>query len=210
LFLIERSGGTGDFDRGLGTTLTADSSPSPYSLEYDKLNNTVLIKFNGDVVADVYRLTVKSSLTDVYGSPLEGVAGQPGSDFRIILGQQASMGEALDPRGIVNTTGQYVPYQEFTKPWNQANGFNPSDKVVTRVARLYYYRDAHRVAQIINRKVKSYNRTGARFGPATRRPALARSPNKRRPSASKPNGTRLRRPGRLGRRKPNCDMPRIR
>ena len=40
------------------------------------------------------------------------------------------------------------------------NPNNPSDKVETRVARLYYYRDAHRVAQIINRKVQSHNRQG--------------------------------------------------
>jgi hypothetical protein len=62
--------------------------------------------------------------------------------------------------GISHTTGPYVKYHEFTKPREPTTGFNPSDKVESRVARLYYFRDAHRVVQIINRKVKSYNRQG--------------------------------------------------
>jgi hypothetical protein len=49
---------------------------------------------------------------------------------------------------------QYVPRPKRT----EGEEFNPGDKVETRVARLYYYRDAHRVAEIINRNVKSYNR----------------------------------------------------
>src|SRR5262249_5870333 len=49
-------------------------------------------------------------------------------------------------------------YPEFTRPRALPDGFNPSDHVETRVARLYYFRDAHRVAQIINREARSYNR----------------------------------------------------
>ncbi|HND56754.1 MAG TPA: hypothetical protein PLV92_30255, partial [Pirellulaceae bacterium] len=65
---------------------------------------------------------------------------------------------AIRPAGVTATTGPYVRYPEFTPPRPANTGFNPSDKVETRVARLYYFRDAHRVAQIINRKVRSYNR----------------------------------------------------
>jgi hypothetical protein len=56
--------------------------------------------------------------------------------------------------------GRHVEFPEFTprpKPDHEVE-FNPGDHVETRVARLYYFRDAHRVAQIINRNVKSYNR----------------------------------------------------
>ena len=64
----------------------------------------------------------------------------------------------LTSRGIPGPTGPYVPFPEYTKPRPIINGFNPSDHVETRVSRLYYFRDAHRVAQIVNRDVKSYNR----------------------------------------------------
>src|SRR5206468_5438639 len=58
---------------------------------------------------------------------------------------------------ITGQTGPYVTFPEFTPPRTPIDGVNPSDKVETRVVRLYYYRDAHRVAQIVNRNVKSYN-----------------------------------------------------
>ena len=60
--------------------------------------------------------------------------------------------------GIRAKTGPNPAFGEYTDPRTLPNGFKPSDKVETRVARLYYYRDAHRVAQIVNRDVQSYNR----------------------------------------------------
>ena len=54
-------------------------------------------------------------------------------------------------------TGPSVPLAEYLNPRPPVEGFNPSDRVEARVVRLYYYRDAHRVAQLINRTVKSYN-----------------------------------------------------
>lgn len=54
-------------------------------------------------------------------------------------------------------TGPNVEFSEFTPPRRVPDGFNPSDKVETRVVHLYYFRDAHRVAQIVNRDVQSYN-----------------------------------------------------
>jgi hypothetical protein len=62
--------------------------------------------------------------------------------------------------GITGPTGPQIDYEEYTKPRKVPDGFNPSDHVETRLARLYYYRDAHRVAQIINRTTQSYNRAG--------------------------------------------------
>ena len=54
-------------------------------------------------------------------------------------------------------TGPNVEFPEFTAPRSNPDGFNPSDNVQTRVSRLYYFRDAHRVAQIINRDARAYN-----------------------------------------------------
>lgn len=64
----------------------------------------------------------------------------------------------LTTRGVRSTAAPQVLYPEYTQPRVLVQGFNPSDKVVTRIARLYYFRDAHRVSQIINRKSQSYNR----------------------------------------------------
>lgn len=53
-----------------------------------------------------------------------------------------------------------IEFPEYLPPGTsgeQEREFNPGDFVDTRVARLYYFRDAHRVAQLINRTVKSYN-----------------------------------------------------
>ena len=60
--------------------------------------------------------------------------------------------------GISGRTGENAVFAEYTDPRPLPDGFKPSDKVETRVVRLYYFRDAHRVAQIVNRDVKSYNR----------------------------------------------------
>ena len=59
--------------------------------------------------------------------------------------------------GVTLQTGPVVAFPEYVKFRVSPDGFNPSDRVETRVVRLYYYRDAHRVAQIVNRTVKSYN-----------------------------------------------------
>jgi hypothetical protein len=56
--------------------------------------------------------------------------------------------------------GEHIEFPPFAPPTKQTipeEGFNPGDVVDTRVARLFYYRDAHRVAQIINRNIRSYN-----------------------------------------------------
>ncbi len=56
--------------------------------------------------------------------------------------------------------GQHVAFPQFTPPKYEKppeKGFNPGDFVETRVMRLYYFRDAHRVAQIINRNIRSLN-----------------------------------------------------
>lgn len=101
----------------------------------------------------VYELTVKpnSNLVDVFGNQLARETKiqlvKPIEDFD----------QPTISRGIRGKTGSYVEFPEYTMPRPSTQGFNPSDRVETRVVRLYYFRDAHRLAQIVNRNVRSYN-----------------------------------------------------
>src|SRR5262249_54041186 len=97
-------------------------------------------------------------IRDVFGNFLNYRAAAAGTDFRINILKPVGDDLPSESPGLRGLTGPYVPYQEYTKPRTVPNGFNPSDRVDTRVARLYYFRDAHRVAQIINRAARSFNR----------------------------------------------------
>lgn len=95
-----------------------------------------------------YRLTVKNALTDIAGNHAGG-SGTQGADKHWTFSVLAE-----------RKFGQHVEFPPYAPPKKQTippEGFNPDDYVQTRVARLYYYRDAHRVAEIINRNVRSYN-----------------------------------------------------
>ncbi|MEM9410429.1 MAG: hypothetical protein AAGA30_04915, partial [Planctomycetota bacterium] len=136
---------------------------------FDNATNSVLLTVdNTKFGPDLYQLRISGSLEDIFGNKLEGVEGKPGTFYTETLGREPAKSVPTTPpipavaRGLSGSTGPYVAYPDFVEPSDIApNGFNPSDKVETRVARLYFYRDAHRVAQIINRKVKSYNRQSA-------------------------------------------------
>jgi hypothetical protein len=111
--------------------------------------------------AGLYELQItggEKGLKDKYGNLLQGTASLQDFQQKVLKPIGAEV-PSVAP-GITGATGPYVPFQEFTQPRNVPDGFNPHDKVETRVVRLYYFRDAHRVAQIINRKVRSYNRAG--------------------------------------------------
>src|SRR5262249_5230337 len=130
-------------------------------LRFDDQRNVVELTFPS-LTPDIYRLEVAGpKIVDYFGNPLEQTEGGKGADFRKVLSQATALqrsGLPSESRGITGDPAPYVPYPEFTKPRRVPDGFNPSDHVETRVARLYYYRDAHRVAQIINRDARSYNR----------------------------------------------------
>jgi hypothetical protein len=133
--------------------------------QFDPDRNMIALRFSPPQAA-LYQLRIDGrEIQDVYGNQLEGEEGIPGSTFVRVLGERSVL-DSLAPSepsvrpGISGSTGEYVRYPEFTQPRRTPSGFNPHDKVETRVARLYYYRDAHRVAQIINRRVRSYNRQG--------------------------------------------------
>ncbi|MFM8572391.1 MAG: hypothetical protein ACKOAU_12405, partial [Pirellula sp.] len=122
---------------------------------------TVQLVFTS-VNAGVHQVTIDGSkLVDDYGNPLEGSNGKPGSLYTEILGAPVGGGSRMaDPLvpGVIAGRAPVVEYPSAIPAVNQPKGFNPNDRVETRVARLYFYRDAHRVAQILNRRAQSYGR----------------------------------------------------
>lgn len=108
----------------------------------------------------VYRVRVlgtKASGTADPQVPLrDSVGNHAGGSGTRGLNQERIFGASPAPE-----PGKQVEFAEFqpTLPQPQfARRINPADKVVTEVVRLYYYRDAHRVAQLINRTAESLNR----------------------------------------------------
>ena len=118
--------------------------------EYSRVSNSVRLQFD-DIPGGKYVLFVDKSLQDVFGHTL-------GEFVTHALTRQFGDEPPTVRPGLRGTTGEYVNYREYTEPRDNPEGFNPSDHVETRVARLYFFRDAHRVVQIINRRARSYNR----------------------------------------------------
>ncbi len=186
------SKGTGVFNQG------ANGNPVP-TAKYDPQRNQVNLTF-ANLEPDLYQLRIKTSLNgetgikDVYGNPLVNEDGVSGVDYLAVMRKPAGIDDAeaeqaarravvMERRGLAGDTGPHVAFPEFTPFREVPDGFNPSDKVVTAVARLYYFRDAHRVVQIINRRAKSYNRvavdTAERLAAETREAAAAAQDKRR-------------------------------
>ncbi len=109
--------------------------------------NVVLIRLT-DMVTDTYRVEITSGLTDQAGNSAGYRDGKPAKEQRFYFNSYPDRDK-----------GQHVEFPNFVPRQRLGpGGFNPGDHVETRVVRLYYYRDAHRVAEIINRNVQSYNR----------------------------------------------------
>lgn len=121
------------------------------SVQYNKAENSVTLIFEEAIPADIYTFIAKKEIQSHANVPME-------SDYSVQLIMPVGAETPTVSRGITGPTGPNVEFPEYTNPRKIIDGFNPSDRVETRVSRLYYYRDAHRVAQIINRDVKSYNR----------------------------------------------------
>ncbi len=152
-FHLTRSKGTGNFLSGETVTITEGV--------YQSYDNAVILTVE-NIPADIYQLVITGNeLEDIFGNKLEGNDKQPGTNFVRVLnkpgGDSASASRSASP---AVPTSKFIEYHEYEKRDLPADGFNPSDKVVTRVARLYYYRDAHRVAQILNSEVQSLNHKG--------------------------------------------------
>ena len=108
----------------------------------------------GRPAVGTYRVKVRGSAVTsgddpVSNRPLADLAGNPAGngtdqvrDFVTLPGAER---------------GEHVEFPRFVKsPPLTEEDFNPGDHVETRVARLYYFRDAHRVAQIINRTARPH------------------------------------------------------
>ena len=139
--------------KGLGVAFDqAPAAPHPDNVQYDPATNTATLSF-GSLPVDIYQLTIDAAkIKDVFGNPL--TAEKP---KRLGDAAEGAAAVGLDPEIPPAKDAPFVPYKEYTDPRDLTDGFNPSDKVETRVVRLYYYRDAHRVAQIVNRDLRSYN-----------------------------------------------------
>lgn len=158
-YFLRAGGANGAFDGTNTNHLTILDAAK--QIQFDEARNLVRLTFD-NLTPAIYRLEIKGTLIeDEFGNLLEQTDGAPGKDYHKVLSEDSALlhgGLASTTRGISGEPAPYVPYSEFTKPRKPPDGANPSDRVETRVARLYYYRDAHRVAQIINRDARSYNR----------------------------------------------------
>jgi hypothetical protein len=138
-FRITRTGGAASFASESGFKRGTPSLSADH--------RTLLIPLT-DLVTDNYQLEILDTLTDRAGNAAGHVDGKLVKEQRFLFSSYPD-----------RERGEHVEFPEFVRRPRPAPGeFNPGDHVETRVARLYYYRDAHRVAEIINRNVKSYNR----------------------------------------------------
>ncbi|MBI1344888.1 hypothetical protein GC163_01215 [bacterium] len=110
-----------------------------------------VLTINGATAPGRYQIVLKANV-------VKDKAGNSAQQFSEYLERVPDATTPTIQKGVRSTGAEYIRYPEYTEPRPQIDGFNPSDKVITRVARLYYFRDAHRVAQIVNRKARSYNR----------------------------------------------------
>ncbi len=143
------------------------ASGDPPNLITQVVLNGVASQFElamNDLEAGVYELRIgggPNGIVDLYLNELAATDQKaPRTDFVMTLFKPVVGDAPSESRGLTAPGGPPVDFPEFANPRKVPDGFNPEDKVETRVAHLYYYRDAHRVAQIINRTAQSYNRAG--------------------------------------------------
>lgn len=111
--------------------------------------------FLGRPAAGTYRLQVLGAPSN---SPASGIALLDVNDNPAGDGASQEFQFTAFPEKETGERIEFPRYLPFTRAPEMESQFNPGDHVETRVARLYYFRDAHRVAQLINRTAKSYNR----------------------------------------------------
>ncbi|MEI7698517.1 MAG: hypothetical protein WCK86_01870 [Planctomycetia bacterium] len=157
------------------TDATATMKQPRLDPRYDSATGILELSFSKDLDPGDYVLTVKPALTNILGQNFQSLAVQGGKPFSVNVTKSTAAGVPLESRGLSGLTGDSPEYPEYTNPRTYSAGFNPSDKVVARMVRMHYFRDAHRVVQLINRKAQSYNRAAVdmkeQFADATRREA---------------------------------------
>lgn len=134
-FAVNRVEATGQKESVSVSAATATASDATLTLE-------------GTLESGQYEVEVLAGVRDWYGNPAgqERYGEKPTKQSR----RFGVLGAAV--------TGPAIAFPEFTpRPPASEVSFNPGDRVETRVVRLYYNRDARRVAQIVNRNIRSYN-----------------------------------------------------
>ncbi len=127
--------------------------------DFDAVTNTIALQV-GPIVPGSYKLAIlKDKIKDQFNNAMFQVTGvaETNAFETTIFTNQIDKALPSQSAGVTLQTGPVVAFPEYVKFRVSPDGFNPSDRVETRVVRLYYFRDAHRVAQIVNRTVKSYN-----------------------------------------------------
>ncbi|NQU24301.1 MAG: hypothetical protein HQ567_23715 [Candidatus Nealsonbacteria bacterium] len=130
-------------------SLTGPGNPTVTKANFNRAAEAVVLTVTG-MTPGTYELAIEG-IEDLYGNKMEG-------EYKTEIYKPVG-GDVPSVRpGISGPAGHHVRYREYTEPRDVPDGFNPSDHVETRVARLYYFRDAHRIAQLINRTARSHNR----------------------------------------------------
>ncbi|MFT5095130.1 MAG: hypothetical protein ACI93T_003977 [Porticoccaceae bacterium] len=113
--------------------------------------SVVTLSLKGPLTVGQYRVTANATVLDKIGNP----AG------RISLSETKKQEIEFTP-AVYGPSGPAIHFPEYTErqKLDPNTNFNPGDHVETRVVRLYYNRDAHRVAQIINRDIRQLNKAG--------------------------------------------------
>gem|GEM_PF-901556 len=148
-YTLQPSNGSGFFD--------ASAATQPDRATFDPARNVVILSFKVikpndyqlQLATDPNSANGQTLLKDLYGNPISPPTA-------LAVTRSADGYDAADAIPRADKAPNAV-FPEFNNPRPETNGFNPSDHVDTRVSRLYFYRDARRVAEIINRDLKSYN-----------------------------------------------------
>ncbi|MEZ5943700.1 MAG: hypothetical protein R3C18_20080 [Planctomycetaceae bacterium] len=125
-----------DFDPAVTIPQSADPVVGPQG-------NELTLEFR-NLGPGEYTITYKG-LKDLVGNSRTTDDDQTDGQFIVRAGRQR---------------GKQVEFPRFLDPGNTSDEFDPGDLVDTRVVQLYYFRDARRVAELINRNVQSLNQVG--------------------------------------------------
>ncbi|MEM6473388.1 MAG: hypothetical protein AAF802_27770, partial [Planctomycetota bacterium] len=137
--------------------LLDEGKVEPYSISRASTtedNSYIVLEFP-NLVFGTYRVSLpfrdtgEAIVVDAVENPA-GANGSYASSQELIIDVYAK-----EPQGEMVEFPEFIP--QLQEPRRQRR-INPGDKVESAVVRLYYFRDAHRVAQLINRTVEPLRR----------------------------------------------------
>jgi hypothetical protein len=113
----------------------------PNGADYPVMNNEVKIPLEQSYSGVL--LVVVEKLSDSFGNTMSQYSTTVGATGQRVLGPAVD----FPPNVVPQPAGRH----------SDTNDIRPSSRVVTRVVKLYYYRNADRVAEIINRRTQQFN-----------------------------------------------------